>query len=148
VTTGDTQAAGRIVVGFDGSDPAAGALEWAAAMAASTGATVEVVTTWEWPSAYGSAVVMPTDYDPSADATRLVRGAVEDARRARPDVDFRACVVEGHPSAVLAAASRGADLLALGTRGHRELGGLLLGSVSEHCAAHASCPVLIFRTGG
>ena len=42
-------------------------------------------------------------------------------------------------------ASDGADLLAVGTRGHGELAGALLGSVGEHCATHAHGPVLVVR---
>jgi hypothetical protein len=37
----------------------------------------------------------------------------------------------------------GADLLVVGSRGHVALPGGLLGSVSEHVAAPASCPVVV-----
>lgn len=136
---------GRIVVGIDGSPAARAALDWAAGMAGSTGAVVEVVATWNWPSGFGAAPGTPTGYDPSGDATRLVRETVGTAGRRHPGIDFVPLVVEGHPATVLVDASRGADLLALGTRGHGEVGGLLLGSVTEHCAAHAHCPVLVVR---
>ena len=42
-------------------------------------------------------------------------------------------------------AARGADLLVLGSRGHGEFVGMLLGSVSEHFGTHAHCPVLVLR---
>jgi nucleotide-binding universal stress UspA family protein len=45
-------------------------------------------------------------------------------------------------------ASRGADLLVIGSRGHGELVSFLLGSVSEHCITHAHSPVLVVRGGG
>ena len=41
--------------------------------------------------------------------------------------------------------SRGADLLVVGSRGHGEFAGMLLGSVSEHCVSNANCPVLVLR---
>ncbi len=44
-------------------------------------------------------------------------------------------------------ASTGADLLVVGSRGHGEFAGMLLGSVSEHCVTNAECPVLVFRDG-
>ena len=44
-------------------------------------------------------------------------------------------------------ASRGAALLVIGSRGHREVVSLLLGSVSEHCVSHAHCPVVVIRDG-
>jgi len=51
-------------------------------------------------------------------------------------------VVEGHPAKVLVDAAAGAGLLVVGSRGHTGFAGMLLGSVSEHVAAHAPCPVL------
>jgi nucleotide-binding universal stress UspA family protein len=54
-------------------------------------------------------------------------------------------IVEGHPAAELLDQSAGADLLVLGSRGHGAFAGMLLGSVSEHCLAHASCPVVVVR---
>jgi nucleotide-binding universal stress UspA family protein len=52
-------------------------------------------------------------------------------------------VREGHPSAVLVAASTGADLLVVGSRGHGGFVGMLVGSVSTACVEHAHCPVLV-----
>jgi len=138
-----TQRVHRVVVGFDGSEAATTALDWAADHAASTGAEVEVVAAWAWPSGYGASLVIPADYDPAGDAAGMVARAVETARGRHPDVEFVPVAVEGHAAPVLVEASAGADLLALGTRGHGEVSGILLGSVSGHCVAHAHCPVLV-----
>ena len=54
-------------------------------------------------------------------------------------------MVEGAPSAVLVDESRDADLLVVGSRGLGGFSGLLLGSVSQQCAHHAACPVVIVR---
>jgi nucleotide-binding universal stress UspA family protein len=88
-------------------------------------------------------VILPQDYDPAADAQSLVDEAMATVRDAHPDVVVRSFVAEGHPAPVLEDASRAADLLVLGCRGHREFPGMLLGSVSMHCVLHAHCPVVV-----
>ena len=52
-------------------------------------------------------------------------------------------LVQGHPRSTLIEESKSADMLVLGRRGHGGFGGLLLGSVSSACVAHAHCPVLV-----
>ena len=54
-------------------------------------------------------------------------------------------VVEGPAATVLVDESRQADLLVVGSRGYGGFAGLLLGSVSQQCAHHAACPVVIVR---
>ncbi len=136
----------RIVVGVDGSAPSLGALSWAAAEADATGAVLEAVTTWQWPTGYGWPLPFPEGFDPSADAERALEAALAPVRAGRPTLEIVTRVVEGHPAEVLVDASRGAALLVVGNRGHGAFAGMLLGSVSEHCAAHAHCPVVVTRS--
>ncbi len=145
MTTGTIERTHRIVVGVDGSPASQAALDWAADRAATTGSTVVVVTTWEWPRGFGQTLIVPADYDPSGDAATLAADAVDRARSRHPGVGFVPMVVEGRAADVLVEASRGADLLAVGSRGRGEVAGLVLGSVSEHCATHAHSPVLVVR---
>jgi nucleotide-binding universal stress UspA family protein len=46
---------------------------------------------------------------------------------------------------VLVQSSRGEELLVVGSRGRGGFKGLLLGSVSQACAHHSGCPVVIVR---
>ncbi|MGH9092790.1 MAG: universal stress protein [Acidimicrobiales bacterium] len=138
-------ATGHIVVGVDGSEASVSALRWAARQGGLTGAAVEVVACWEWPSTYGWGMPVPADYHPDADAESALEQLVAGVRAAHPDVAFVPRVVEGHPARVLVELSAGADLLVVGSRGHGEFAGMLLGSVSTHCVAHAHCPVLVMR---
>ena len=72
---GDSQ---RIVVGVDGSDASAAALEWAADLASRIGASVEAVTTWQWPTGLGPDIPFPTGYDPAGDARGVTGDSGED----------------------------------------------------------------------
>ena len=45
----------------------------------------------------------------------------------------------------LLAAADGADLLVVGSRGHRAFAEAMLGSVGQYSVHHAHCPVLIIR---
>jgi len=137
----------RIVVGIDGSPPSLDALSWAARQAGLTAGSLEVVMCWEWPSSYGWAMPVPEDFDPEGDIRRSLESALAPLRAAHPGVGIEGRVVEGHPAPILVEASNGADLLVVGNRGHGEFVGMVLGSVSEHCAAHAHCPVLVHRAG-
>ena len=134
----------RIVVGIDGSPPSRRALQWAARQADLTGATLEVLMTWDWPVAFGWSP-MVSDYDPEAPVHEVLDGAVAEAKLSHHDVGFVTLVRRGHPAQWLVDASKGADLLVVGSRGHGEFVGMLVGSVSEHCVAHAHCPVLVYR---
>lgn len=138
----------RIVVGVDGSPSSVAAVEWAVNQAHITSSTVEALTTWEWPTTYGFPLMLPDGYDPSADARRILDDTLEPVRAAHPTVHIQPIVKEGHPGPALVEASRGADLLVVGTRGHAEFTGMLIGSVSAHCVAHSLCPVLVLRGRG
>jgi nucleotide-binding universal stress UspA family protein len=136
---------GRIVVGIDGSPSSLDALSWAARQADLTGSALEVVMTWEWPSSYGWAAPVPTDFDPEEDVRQSLESAVAPVRAAHPNITVDPKLVSGHPAPILVEASKGADLLVVGSRGHGEFVGMLIGSVSAYCATNARCPVLVHR---
>jgi nucleotide-binding universal stress UspA family protein len=145
VTTSEDPSRHPIVTGIDGSEQSLHAVRWAARQAELTGSPLEVIMTWEWPASYGWPLPLPSEYDPSSDAEKLVNDAIAEVRAAHPDLEIRIRVLEGHPAPTLVEASRGADLLVVGSRGHGEFAGMLLGSVSEHCVTNAHCPVVVFR---
>ena len=136
---------GRIVVGFDGSDSSLDALSWAVRQAILTESTLEIVMTWEWPQSYGWAVPVPEDFDPESDIRQALDTAVADVLTDHPTLKVEARLISGHPTPALVEASKGADLLVVGSRGHGEFVGMLIGSVSEYCVTNAHCPVLVHR---
>jgi nucleotide-binding universal stress UspA family protein len=73
---------------------------------------------------------------------QAIKGALDDDRAAL----VRRHVVEGPAPRVLLHAAEDADLLVVGSRGHGEFAGMLLGSVAQHVVTHAWCPVLVVRT--
>ncbi|MFH9609613.1 universal stress protein [Streptomyces sp. NPDC017448] len=143
---------GRIVVGVDGSDSSKQALRWAVRYAKATDGVVEAVTAWDFPQFHGALGWMPpTRGDEAAledQARRDLAVAVEETVGPQPPVEVRAEARYGSPAGVLIDASRGASLLVVGSRGLGGFSGLLLGSVAQACAQHASCPVVVFRDDG
>ena len=140
-----TPGGGRIVAGIDGSPSSLDALAWAARQAALTGSRLVVVTSWDVPTSAGWSVPVPDDFDPKADVQAGLDAAVATVRALHPDLEIESEVVGGHPAPLLVEASKGADLLVVGSRGHGAFVGMLLGSVSEYCATHAHCPVVVHR---
>jgi nucleotide-binding universal stress UspA family protein len=132
----------RIVVGVDGSLSSKAALSWAVRQAKLTGAVVEAVIAWHYPASYGYPVTVPDDTDYSELAAKVIADTI--AEFTGP-VEIRPKVIEGNPAAALLAASAGAELLVVGSRGHGGFIEALLGSVSQHCVHHATCPVVILR---
>jgi len=134
----------RIVVGVDGFEASKAALRWAIHQAKLTGAVVEAVTAWQIP--VGSGLVPPADMpDYQDDARMVLTEAITEMCMIDTDVQVRPRVVEGRAARVLVAAAEGAELLVVGNRGHGGLAEALLGSVSQYCVHHASCPVVIMR---
>ena len=62
-----------------------------------------------------------------------------------PDVDVRQLVVHSHPGRALIAASAGAELVVVGSRGRGSFRSILLGSVSHAVLHHAHGPVAVVR---
>ena len=134
----------RIVVGIDGSLESARALEWAITQARRSGAILEIVTVWMFPMAVGYAFT--TTVNEVRDRARsLVDEAIRHVRDVAPDVVVRGEITEQSPGPALVKASKGADLLVVGSRGMGGFEELLVGSVARYCARHASCSVVLAR---
>jgi nucleotide-binding universal stress UspA family protein len=136
----DRHPAGGIVVGVDGSPESKGALRWAAREAEAAGRPLHAVLVGELSLAYG--LVDRAEPDWAAHAEHTLSAAVDDALGAEAATVHRE-VLEGPPSEMLLRRATDADLLVLGSRGRGGFTGLLLGSVSQHAAAHAPCPVVV-----
>ena len=136
----------RVVVGFDRSEAAMHALRWALAEARRIGATVDVVAAYELAAYAGPSTDQVLEWL-RHEAEESVQAAVRAAAKTDPDVATRPTVRRGAAGPVLVAAATGAHLLVLGSRGRGPVASLLLGSVAQHCTAHAPCPVVVLRRG-
>jgi len=137
-----------IVVGVDGSPGSRKALSWAAAEAAGHGSDLIVVNVWEHtllPPAGSVSVSERYVPDPSQRTADDLVQVIKDELGDEPPVFVQPVVKQGRPAKVLIEESADADLLVVGPRGHGGFVGLVLGSVSQHVAAYAKCPVVVVR---
>jgi nucleotide-binding universal stress UspA family protein len=137
-----------IVVGVDGSEGAGRAVRWAADEAARRRVPLRIVhvvdrspydlpeyPTGEWPLRLGRH-----GWQVLAEAERI-------AREHRPDAEVTVELLHGSPARVLRSQAHRDAGIVLGSRGLGGFTGALLGSVSDHVAGHASCPVVVVRPG-
>jgi nucleotide-binding universal stress UspA family protein len=142
---------GVIVVGVDNSDGAKAALRFALEEARLRQATLRVVHAWQYGyiGAPGLEGRLPAAGGTLEDFRQGAAAALEEALREvgadTHGVPIERRVEQGTAAAVLVEESRGADLLVVGSRGHGGFAQLVLGSVSQQCAQHAFCPVVIVR---
>ncbi|MGA9160368.1 MAG: universal stress protein [Actinomycetota bacterium] len=131
----------KITCGVDGSEASVSTASLASEIASATGAELHflhVVPVFrgrdsEW------------TLEPGEESPPVLEPAVRTATD-RGLVPVRDMAM-GRPEHALVAAARRdrSDLLVVGHRGVRGVGRVLLGSVSEHCAEHAPCSVLVAR---
>jgi nucleotide-binding universal stress UspA family protein len=138
-----------IVVGVDGSAAGDGALRWAVREAARQHDRVHAIHVRDREDLLPatSLAFQPHGRMPTTDVGTLreqLRAAVRSAVANVPEPpEIMESVRTGHPATELIAESADADLLVVGSQGHRPLADLLLGSVAAQCVRHAHCPVVI-----
>jgi nucleotide-binding universal stress UspA family protein len=136
----------RIVVGVDGSEGSRRALLWAGREAALHGASLEVIHAYE-PAENVEKMGSAARSEHLSSAARQGAQELVDGM----SVAIEGVVVQGraieslHPAETLVEHSKGADMLVVSSRGRGSFRSLLLGSVSQQCAHHAECPVVIIR---
>jgi nucleotide-binding universal stress UspA family protein len=121
----------QVVVGVDGSACSWAAVDWAAGIARSSGARLQLLR----------AVGRDQVHDPGAPVNGDLTSVARKLEAA--GVNATARVVDGEPAHVLVGLSAEADLLVLGAWGRRRREGLLLGEVAQHCARHSRCPLVL-----
>jgi nucleotide-binding universal stress UspA family protein len=141
-----------VLVGFDGSPGAFGALEAACEQARRLGADVLVVTAWTSTVEVSSPRYWASTYPVHSPGEAALEEAERVADRARSwsaaqqDVTVVCDVAEGRAAHVLQRRSHHASLVVVGTRGRGGFASLVLGSTSRAVVQRAECPVLVTRS--
>jgi nucleotide-binding universal stress UspA family protein len=135
-----------IIVGVDGSESAAQALQWADREAALRKLPVTAVLAWGFLDQHHPD--LDDRFDPSygeTAASHALDAYVERALGPDRSGGVRRRTICDLPSAALLETSRDASLLVVGARGLGGFRELLLGSVSHACVHHAASPVAVVR---
>jgi nucleotide-binding universal stress UspA family protein len=132
----------EIIVGVDGSEASIEALRQGQWLAFVLNARLVAMACWEYPPVYAGYVALGIEGF-EAGARKILESAVETAFGSKVPETVEVRLVRGTPKKRLVEASRGALMLVVGRQGNSAVAGLLLGSVSSACAAHAHCPVLV-----
>jgi nucleotide-binding universal stress UspA family protein len=141
----DSQA-GRIVVGYDGSPTAGAALDWAAAEAQRRQLPLTVLSVIDYLGVLpGSEGVLPGQNVSKEETAQMATEGVLRAQKVADGIDISPITLIARVADSLIQTSRDAALLVVGTRGHGDVTGALLGSVAFAVSAHAHCPVVVVR---
>ena len=129
----------RVTLAVDGGPASRAATAWVSERARSSALSVEVT------AAIGIDTELPFGAD--RDYRNHFEDAVYTARQTLiddiPDLDVSTRLRRGLPFAALAAASRDADLLVIGTNKTSPIVGILHGTLPLKLAGHVTCPVVV-----
>ncbi|GLX50825.1 universal stress protein [Streptomyces hygroscopicus subsp. hygroscopicus] len=132
-----------ITAGLDGTEESLAALDWAAREAVRRGSPLRVLHAWHYADRLAEA-----DRDTQRGwAEQGVAEAVRQVAERHPRLTVSVEVVEEDAVEALGRATRDAEMLVLGSRGHGPVVGFLLGSVGQHVIAEATRPVVLVRAG-
>lgn len=138
----------KVVVGVDGSAGSRASLRWGVEAAERWGVPLVAIEAWEFsPLVFTADVPVQVD-ELRATVQRHLHEVVSQELGDQPAVPVEALVVEDAPVPALLSHVTADSLLVVGSRGRGGFTGLLLGSVSQQCANHAPCPVVVVRPQG
>jgi nucleotide-binding universal stress UspA family protein len=122
-----------------------GFVEYAAAIAHKSGATLTLIHVCERPDAMTGIVPRADNEADDANDRALGQKALENLRvetGKHTNVGVRVIVVDGSPVREIISASKAVQMVVMGTHGRTGLRRALTGSVAEAVVRGASCPVL------
>jgi nucleotide-binding universal stress UspA family protein len=127
---------GAVIVGYDETLAGERALAFATEEAALRGVPLEIVNVVRRPTETAEAL-----------ADWIVDAGERTAHEAHPELSVEKFAAAGRPDEVLVGESRGAGMLVLGDRSHRDSVELREGTVVVHVLDRSSCPVVVLTPG-
>jgi nucleotide-binding universal stress UspA family protein len=130
-----------VVLGLDGSQDSVRAIPYAAEQAGADGKIVVVHVRELLIGRAGGLPLVANEDEIEMD----VRRRVDDLKAGGTHVELQVVsAVAGGPANVIAGVARkeGADVIVIGTRGHRQIASLIIGSVTHRLLHMTPCPVL------
>lgn len=131
----------RIVVGIDGSSNSQAALQWAVDHFTG-GCTIEAVAVYSL-APFASIGITTSADELERQSTELVKQAISEVNPHDDMPQIVAVVLEGDPRNSLRAQAEKADLIVLGSRGHKGVAHLLLGSVATSLTHHPTAATVV-----
>lgn len=137
-----------VVVGIDGTPVSEAAIAFAFDAASSRRAPLLAVHTWV--AALGDPSLAPLiDWEALAtEEEEVLAERLAGWGEKYPDVAVQRMVAQGGAAHALLDLTERAQLVVVGSRGHGELAGFVLGSVSNALVHAATCPVAVVRPAG
>jgi nucleotide-binding universal stress UspA family protein len=136
-----------VLVGVDGSSTSDAAVGFAFEAAAARKVPLVALHTWSDMMFDPSFAGVVVDWDVVESAERRVLSKrVGGWTEKFPDTSVELVVRRDQPAPSLLALAAGAQLVVVGSRGHGEFVGMVLGSVSHALVHRAPCPVAVVRT--
>lgn len=138
-----------ILVGHDGSEPAAEAVRWAAALAGRLGTPLHIIRSWSISSAPRPSTAKPGYVPPLTDFEDAVLERLrEDIAALALPGEVNCHVLHGPAGRRLLEVSPKAEMLVIGSRGAGGFLGLHFGSTADQVVRHARCPVVVVPVVG
>jgi len=135
----------NIAVAYDDAVQAGGALRFAGALAAETGAHLQVIViaNTATPRVLGSTAGLAYSATIESRVQMAADGVAAAIASLPGELTVSSDVRKGLPPEEILRRSHGVDLLVLGSHGRGPLGRVVLGSVSDAVVRAAACPVLV-----
>jgi len=134
-----------IVVGVDDTPVSEAAIAFAFQAAADRGVPLIAVHTW-WDTFLDQSPAVLFRDEEQVYAQEQLAERLAGWSEKYPQVEVSRVVTRDRPAHLLLEQSRDAQLVVVGSRGHGEFAGLVLGSVSNALVHKAGCPVAVVRS--